>query len=781
MPVTSLGKAQSAAPGINRNQTQKESSRTLPETNYERWQGRVVSGINKLGSTLVGIFQSGPKDEDAHRVYESFRHSGHKHCYDDFHRSLYDYQIASAMQLHGVARISERNVEDTAQLVIAAGSTTSSKKTLEKLQKTLSLSPTELAYRFIAKGKTFPPGFLSRALTPYMVERMTEEYGLGYDLAERAVSILVKRVGLNKEADITFERILELKNAIRWQFGPAPSELNDVPPMPEQAKPINPANPALSAPKLAKPGKSRYYLDVEDRKHIQNVVDKGGSIKIPKHDLFNRLKRMVLRNKQNLFLNGMGVVISTVLSSVASGGIAAGVNLLIYMGWFTAWTGGSEAIRMVRVIRAMQKMEKTADFALNPTDMEAFKGFDEKKFRSFMKCCRYVCSHETLTRIYNDYAELEKDAETRLKMPGVPKSISEAIELEEGNARFSYRKKNLHESFDLFRRLYTGAIGDIRRMEDEWNKDVQELWEYKFKNMSPSERNRLFNRAANDTRVIGKTYHFSTDQTDWLKEIFPQMADEKEWNEIELEGIARKSRDIAQQELKSDQLSEEDKETINRQTDKVANAVYLMKRGIFGYTSGWVKSAFRSTVAHGFKIGWHGVRNTPFLEVTPQLPKLSVDGLIIFGFFFLSNLFMDQANTAWNSHRLKQIQKNKKGKTGLPVRDRTGREEIATLRKLSKDQLGKFIDNLMSLHDAHKKIMQEVEYYKHLNVVDPYSLPYSHMDAYEAAVLILRRKYYEEIVAKMASGAIGQFYDNVQNKTKALDGRISQAIILETQ
>ena len=83
----------------------------------------------------------------------------------------------------------------------------------------------------------------------------------------------------------------------------------------------------------------------------------------------------------------------------------------------------------------------------------------------------------------------------------------------------------------------------------------------------------------------------------------------------------------------------------------------------------------------------------------------------------------------------------------------------------------------MSLHDAHKDIMGEMDYHKHLNKVDPYSPPFSHMDDYEAAVLILRRKYLEQLMAKKVTGAIGQFHHQVQKKSKHLATRMTDVLV----
>ena len=744
----------------------------LPETDYQKFYGRMVRTLKKFTGVFRRLARDKPTSAQTFRVYDSFTKG--KLFHDGYHKALHDYKVASAMQLHKLASVDEREIRGRSEIVIGTGSKTSSTEEVKKLTETLKLSPTSLCYGFLAKGKSLPSGYLGRALVPHFEEELMIRFGLDLVDARLTIKTLTNQVGLKRTEDITFERILELKNAILWKLEPDAATPEAVRAKSHQ---FNPRTPALSPPVLAAPGKSRYKLDDEDKAYIQRAVDNGGSLKIPRHDLWNRLKRMTLRNKTGIFLNTMGIIVSTALTTAATGGLAAGINILIYLGWFAAWSGGTEAIRMGRVMRAMAKMEKTKDFALNPTDMEAFRGFDEEKFKVFMKNCRYVCSHDTLARIYNSYAELEKDVENseRLSKVGV-RTVDDAVRFEESKARYRHRKKNLDLSFDLFNRLYTGAIGDLQRMENEWDKDIEALWQHKFRLMDAKQRGRLFKRAAHDHRVAVKKYRFQTNNTEWLKEIFPKMANQKEWGEIERDQVLEQAEQELREFANPKMLKEKDKKRLNKYTDHVVNAANIIKSGIRSYVFGMGKSAFKSTVTHGFKVGWHGIRNAPYLEVTPQLPKVSIDGLAIFGFFFVADLFLGQVNSGVNHYCLRQIQQGKKGKTGITMRERTGREEIATLRKLTKQKMSYFVDTLMTLHDAHKTIMAEMDYHKHLNRVDPLSPPFSHMDDYEAAVLILRRKYYEQVMARMTTGAIGQFHHQVQKKSSALDGRMEPVL-----
>ena len=774
MPGFNTNGVKPVRPDVQPQHQQPETK--LPVTHYQQWYGRAVHTFQKVVNVFRYAASDKPTASQAFQVYETFSHDNIHEFQDDYHRALHHYKVASAMEYHKLASLDEREIAGQSEIVIGAGQKVTSTEHRKALANTLKCSSTQLCYQFLAEGRSIPAGFLNRALLPYFEDLLINDYGMAYDDAHQMLQVIATKVGLNNTRDITFERILELKNEIRWRLGPLDNETDHSATRQIESPLPDPDRPALAPPKLPSPGTSRYHLDEDDKAYIQNTVDKGGTLKIPKHDLLNRLKRMTFRNKSGIFLNTMAVIISTAVTAVAMSGLFAGINLIVYLGWFAAWSGGTEAIRMVKVMRAMQKMERTADFAINPTDMDALKGFDENKFRVFMKNCRYVCSHETLTRIYNAYAELEKDVENseRLSQEAI-NTTSEAIRFEESKARYRYRKKNLDISFELFNRLYAGAIGDLRRMENEWDKEIEVLWEHKFQKKSDKERAELFKRAANDPRVADKNYHFQTSNTDWLKDIFPALETNEELGEIEHDIVLKKAGQAMREFENPDDLKEE--EAVNKYPDPISNAALLIKSGVKRYIFGFIKSAFKSTVTHGLKVGWHSVKkNVPSLEITPQLPKISVDGLVIFGFFFVSDLLLSQINSGINNSRLEQMQAHKEGRTGINSRVRTGREEIATLRKLSKVKLSSFIDTLMTLHDAHKAIMEEMNFHKTFNSVDADSPPFSRMDDYEVAVLILRHKYYEQLMAQMTVGAIGQFHKQVQNKSTALSVRMEDVI-----
>ncbi|KEQ19371.1 hypothetical protein [Endozoicomonas numazuensis] len=761
--------------------TASEEDTRLGQIDYGRWQGRIVSVFSGIGSFFKRFFGGGPSAAKALRVYDAFRHAAHNEFSSPIQRSLNDYHIACAMAYHRVCVLSEERKGQQMKLVLSGGSEQISDQVITEVRKTVSCSTVELTYKYLAEDRALPVGFLRRALIPDLIQGAMRDFNVDADTAEAMITQLAQDNGLHLESDITFERILEIKNALRWRFFP---EAN-VPVMKGRnpISPVDPSNPAATPPGLDRPKATRYKLDEADKAHIQNVVDKGGGIKLKNTDTRNRIKRYFLRNKRDFTLNSFAMVVSAVLTGLVTGGIGAAVSIFSYVAWCGVWSGGTELIRMTRAVRALQRAEVSADYKLDVNDLGVLSEMDDQKFRVFLKSLRYICSHETLTRIFNAYSELEKDAQMRLEMETNKDEshLETVIRLEEGKARYLYRRRSLQDAFKLYKRLYTAAVSDVERMDKEWEPVLDELWNCKFKNMDPVKRESLFSRAANDPRVIGKSYHFKTKQTGWWKKVFPKMTpDLSNDGSISSKEAIEELERVLEEEMPDIELTEEERSRFNTHANRVASALILAKNGVRSYMKGWLKGAVKSTMVHGFKVGWHAVEGVPKLEISPYLPRPSVDGLIIFGFFFLADLFVNRYNEKINRERFAHIVGQKEGKSLTwdlyGQRERTGREEMNTMRRLAKDEVEGFVERILKLHDSHKEIMEAVRREKQLGEVDPTSPLFHHMEDEEAAVLILRRQYHHQIISEMMMGAIGQYYESVQAKMGFWDQKMSHII-----
>ena len=741
---------------------------SLGEIDYGRWGGRVVGLFKGIGRLAKRFFGSGPSTREALSFYERVCQKVHSPSDSAVERSLNDYRIACVMAYHNVCQFRQELQNGKLEMVLSGGTRAIDDKLLREVEDTAACTATGLAYKFLAHNRRLPLDFIESALIPDLVQLAITEYGVEADEAEQSVRALLAKNGVRKERHVTFERLLEVKNGLRWQY------CKEAPLLPTDAElPINSDTPH-PPPVLAKPKPSRYQLDHEDKEYIQDVVDGGGGIKLEKSDVRNRLKRYVLRNKKDIALNTFALIISAVLTGLVTGGIASAVSILSYIAWTGAWSGGTELVRMTKAIRALQRAEASRDYRLDVNDLGVISELDEQKFRTFLKSLRYICSHETLTRIFNAYSELEIDAEVRLKMKEDDSCLETVIKLEEGKARYLYRRNNLKEAFSLYKRFYTAAVEDVSRMDREWSVKTEKLWTDVFEKMPAQKRNKLFNRAANDRRVLGNRYHFPTDRSDWLNDIFPKLASQQKKGQAPEASYEELER-ILDEEMPDVDLTDDEKSWFNKKVNKVATAFTLVKSGVKCYLKSWTKGVVKATSVHGLKIGWHGMTKLPKLEIAPYLPRPSVDGVIIFGFFFLAELLVNSWNNKLNEYRMDKITGKRPGKSKtlgwFRWRNRTGREEMNTMRKQSKVGLEEFAERILKLHDHHKDVMEKLRLQEQLG---------QYQDEYELAVQILRWQYNRQMIEQMTAGAIGTYYRSVISKTEFWDRQLAGIIPPQT-
>lgn len=757
-------------------------TKELEQTEYERLRDDMVAFFTSVGKRVKRLVLGGPSADRALNLFDSFRKESWDRIPDEYHRNLHDYHIASVMELNRVGKIQLRKVGKKTNEVLGRGMESVKHVMLSKISEDIELTTTELAYRFLSEDRPLPKGFLERALIPHFIESIVNTYPVDRREAENTVRVIMGAQGMTSESRITYERIVEVKNRIRWQYNdvPDPERFNrDYPMREEGLGAYDRANPAAHPPALARPRFTRYELDSEDKQFIRMVVDNGKGIKIPRHDLINRIKRLALRKKKEGLIGLMGIAFSTAFTGSGFGIVAAVKNIACYFVYFTAWSGITHGFRWVRALRAMQRAQLSSDFKLEGNEFDVLTDMDEKKLRTFLRSLRYVCNQETLTRIYNAYAELEKDAERRLDMAARAGKLDEVIKLEEGRARYLHRRVSLKKAFNLYDRLYSTATADMRRMEREWEEQVDLLWNTKFRGMNEERLHSLFNQAANDSRVTEKTYHLITNKREWLRNVFPQLSKKYGVSEPQRNLALAEYQAIIDQELPGLEGGDRGRNLLNQQADRIANAAHVARGSVGIYILKQIRDAINTTITHGLKIGWSaGFTNAPKLILTPRLPKISIEGLATFGFFFMVDFIFDKINTRINKSRFQAIQANKRQSTGFGPwrRWRTGREEVATLRKLAKDDLPDFVEKVLKLHKYHKELMKEMRLQKELSDRNPFVKDYEYMNDYEAAVMILRRQKYEFWVKELMAGAVGTLHEHVQKKTHFLDQRMSDII-----
>ncbi|MGB1272211.1 MAG: hypothetical protein ACPG5T_09060, partial [Endozoicomonas sp.] len=304
----------------------------------------------------------------------------------------------------------------------------------------------------------------------------------------------------------------------------------------------------------------------------------------------------------------------------------------------------------------------------------------------------------------------------------------------------------------------------------KWQPEIEALWNEKFRDMNEKERLAIFKQAAGDGRVIVRGHSIRTQSSNWLSAILPELSGvrrEKDQKDILLKASTTMDDPEGKSQAHLDKLR-------TGMTTKAVETLQLMGKT---YITNQLKKTIFATIVHGLTITWRAGSHLPSLEIKPQLPKIAVDGLGLFVFFFFAELAAAATNNKQNARRMEEIQKGGKGKTGLfTKRERTGREEIATLRAMTKKQLPSVIDLLFDFHKLLDEHCKTLEGHKRRSFILGVK-PYSQLTDQEAAVIILQQAAWQKLLENKIGGAFGLFYQRLTDKTDDLDRKLTEALV----
>ena len=659
------------------------------------------------------------------------------------------------------------------------------------------LTPADLESKLASHLTTIPLPVFDK-LRPSITEELTKN-PLSSEEALQVVQGLMSRAGIKGDRDVTFERLLVFKQNYRNQYPRHAASLSGL------SHPAALTRPNPQSPQLDGPAPGQYLLDEEDVDHIMRSVAEGNSLYIPRHDLRNRLKRLVLRNKRKVALFTTEAITFTVIAGLSTGGIGAAAALGGQVGGLVAVSGGIAAFRRIKTAQQHDAMQKNADYELNedqyldeladnPVD-EALKqeadslrkrflaaGVDGKKLAAFLKNAQYFCSHKAMTDIFNAYSELEKDYETAQKLHRFTKGNDtsdsaalpegrdrvdirrpeDAIKARESQERVAYRIARLRQLFNPYEQLIVGTVRDITRMDAELDVKLDQLWKERFENNEKYQTDgqfdkdkvaALFSHAANDFRVKHKKwYQVGGDQREWVGSVLPRLKTEAIEAEPE-EGEAGYKR------IQAKKLYNRTAEKGERGGKYVFGMAKMYSKEMaklgavnFAKLMGKaIKSGSVDTVVQGAQ----GIKPTP----TPAfLAALAV--------FYIAENVTEKINTKVNKWKLR---KEKTG-VGFLQSEQTGREKVGTARVVGKGNMEKFMSNLQKMHKKHEKLKQVVDnggHHVHLK---------KQMSDYEIAVLLLRRQRYEEDAQKLMAEGIADFHERVVGQGNAIETKLSDLI-----
>ena len=687
-------------------------------------------------------------------------------------------KVLAALKLHTGRSVKLHRSED-GRLGISDGKVAISKETIEAVVKSSQLSSMDMAYEYLRKGEKLPEGFLQQIIIPHIQRKIRlamqyektsrlpvihqqlqgrQQYGVHPEQQYKYIKDLLKKAGIADEKSFTFERMLEFKKELRNNLVLSIEEQKSATDNNVQGTDhVGLTHQQPPPPQLPEPRKTGHFIEKEDRKHIQKLASGERFFsKIHLKDIGNRIKRTLLRNKRNQIIIFFGLVAGAILAAIfppagMAIGIAIAVGLVTDIGYLVFWSTGTALWRRVRMIRGLKQIKKYADFEYTNFDKS-----NDKKRKKLIEKLRYRCTHKTFTEIYNAYAELEKQAIKIEKMAEKESmTFAETIALEKERALYSERRKKLKANLFFFDKLIENVIISRTILENRHIKDLEDLWNSKFKDMPPKEREELFKSVSRKKQLIIHGHQIKTRGDKWMQRIIPHWMNRNRSDEDPPESdntaieptkvsTAFKSAGVLK-EMAQDFLFEQIKKTL------FANLVNILK--IAG-------------------------RRGNTINITPVAPKVTLDGALCFVAFFFAEMAADHANTKINEKRMAKIIKKQPDYTRqlFGKRLRTGREEVGTLRSLAKQQVEPMVDHLLQSITSMEEIGESLEDARQRSELLNKE-PFGAMSNEEAAILILKHAALQQLLDKEINSASGTFHRVVQEKTFSWNKKVARKLI----
>ena len=736
-------------------------------------------------------------------------------------------KVLVALKLH-VGRAIKLHQSKDGTLAFTNGNIPISTKTMEAVVQSIKQTYVEVAYAYLRKGKQLPDGYLRQLILPHIIQKVHE--ALQYERVsklpvtqqqlcgrhkfsatpEQYILDLLQTAGIKDEKSFTFERMLEFKKDLRNNIVPSKEEQHLLSKEEERllskeqhllskeeerllskeqhllskeeerllskeeehllskeeqhlATRLQVSSPNNWTPthQLTEPQKTNHFIEEDDIQHIRELVSEGALFsRVHFKDIGNRIKRTFLRNKRNQIIIFLALTTGAILAAIfppvgMAIGIAITIELVTSISYIIFWSSSTALWRRIRMARGLRRIREYADF-----DYTNFDKTNDKKRKELIKNLRYRCKYKTFTQIYNAYAELEKQAAKIKELAkNNQKTLTESIVFEEEKALYHERRKKLESNLFFFDKLIENVVISKAIIDNRYIKDLESLWNEKFENMNPVTRQSLFRRVSRNKMLIIHSHQIKTTDPKWMHRIIPNWMN-KSRNTIE----PPDSKGTAIEGAK---------------TPTVFKAAGVIKEMFHAFILTQIKGTIFDNLVNFFKgIG----RNSRTIRLSPVAPKLTLDYVLVFVGIFFAERVADYENTKINQKRMERIVKKKPDYTRqfFGKRLRTGREEIGTLRSLSKSQVEPMVDHLINSIKSMEEIGSILDDAKNRSKMLGKG-QFGSMSDEDAAIIILRHAAWQQLLDKEINSAFSNFYRIVREKASDWDSKVVQDLITKSQ
>ena len=436
------------------------------------------------------------------------------------------FRLACAFVAAGACRWGGRGELESTEQVI-------DKTMVDRIDALVNGPCTRMAYEFIALNKTLPKGFLEHVFIPHFLVGMVNQTGMPEAEARSVLDDILASpaVNITREADITLEHVMELKNRLLQMGGGQREALAAAEAGTGSGESV--ARPRLSAPQ------TRYQCDSEDLWLIRYQVEHHRFLKFAS-DFVHRIHQWAQRNKRIIGLEVGEIVTVAIITGITTGGIGAAVYLGSRVIFKMIQVGIQAAIAAVRSAFSRRKVDtveaelgrRLSEDESQPFDSREVKDIasletpgeenPHRNIKQLLDGTEYLSREHSLTNMTNlllDMKALSDDLDRQ--EPRAGDSVADSIRLQKLQTIALQHSARFDEAAQDYDKMVVAGVQKVSELNSEFERLFKPLWE-PFRELPDDRVDDIFNEAANDSSVKGRWYLPREDCLHWIQTIVPE-------------------------------------------------------------------------------------------------------------------------------------------------------------------------------------------------------------------------------------------------------------------
>ncbi|MCK5893498.1 MAG: hypothetical protein KAG53_03590 [Endozoicomonadaceae bacterium] len=414
------------------------------------------------------------------------------------------------------------------------------KTLVEEIDSLLNHSVVRLAYSFLALNIKLPKGFLEKVFIPYFVTEMViNNVSLSENDARTLLNEILASDGVKiiREADITLEHVMELKNRLLNNGYLQPAADQSLSSTESQESQESQESLPDHRPRLPKPV-SNYRCDHDDTWLITYQVEHHRSLQILSN-FAQRIKLWAQRNKRVIALEAVEVVSISIIAGVTTGGIGAAIYLasqIVYdvfqmsIGVLLTKIKTKLHRRKIGMVEAKIASPLSGDFSSNKTlDSRDVKDIsdlndpsDQKKHQNIHRLLdgtAYLSKEHDLTKITNLIIGMKKLSDKLIEQQ---KTAGDSLKNRLRFQRLQVVARRYAAEYDLaaqnYDKMLVAGIQKTSELDHRFESLFTKMWA-PLKSMPDDQLASVLNESVNHSSVKGRWYLSKVDGLGWIQSV----------------------------------------------------------------------------------------------------------------------------------------------------------------------------------------------------------------------------------------------------------------------